>query len=101
MGPNQRVLPSSEGLTSAVEGKAPMIVNLRFKDLDHESRTGQGKFRNLFLKEPVSVVFTAVTVVEWSIVHSENPSRLLVFCREIFCIQIATAGKVNASRPTA
>jgi hypothetical protein len=47
VGPNQRLLPSSEGLTAAVEVKAPAFVNLRFKDLVSESRTGQGKIESV------------------------------------------------------
>jgi hypothetical protein len=50
VGPNQRLLPSSEGLTASVEVKAPRFVNLRFKDLIYEARTGQGKFEIWFLK---------------------------------------------------
>lgn len=83
VGPNQRLLPSSEGLTAAVEVKAPRVVNLRFKDLVREARTGQGK-SEIALKEPASVAFTAFAVVGASIGAKVNRSRNLVFAVKIF-----------------
>lgn len=96
VGPNQRLLPSSEGLTAAVEVKAPRFVNLRFKELTHEARTGQGKSEIWFCKEPASAAFRCAAVVGASIAGPSHRSRDLVFAAKIFSIQNAGAGKVNA-----
>ena len=92
-------MPSSEGLTAAVEVKAPRFVNLRFKDLAYDARTGQGKLK-IFLKEPASVALAAFAVVGGSIGGRAKRSSDLVFTRVVYFYRCVRAGKVNAfSRP--